>query len=558
MKKKILTSAIITVIFSLLAVSTFFLILIDIEKMDNLKTDLEDFNDYYISLNTQDYKQIENYKMNGAYIRFTIINEEGTVLFDNQEENLGNHLDRPEIKAAIEDGQGYAVRDSTSTGKKMIYYATKMNDGRIIRSSITYENVKLLNYLNVGYGILVVLVVSLFSIALFSRIVKTITNPIKDLEQVTRKIADGDYSIRVNPSANDEIGKLGMTFNNMADQLQAKINEVLDKQNRLELILRCMESGVIAVNKQDEAMIINPYAKKIFGITEYLPGKQISDYIKDYDIITFLNEEDDAEKEIKILHPTEKELRIKKASILNGKTIIGKVIAVQDITDIKRLENMRSQFVANVSHELKTPLTSIKGFAETLKFVEDDETRTKFLDIINNEADRLTRLINDILVLSKIESRILGETEEFLPNVIVDDAVDMLKKLANDKNINLSVEQSNKLYLSGNKDKFNQLIINLVENGIKYSNPGASVEVKSYNSGNEYTLEVKDNGIGIPKDDIPRIFERFYRVDKSRKAGGTGLGLAIVKHIVKSFNGEIYIESEVGIGTKFVVKIKTE
>ena len=229
---------------------------------------------------------------------------------------------------------------------------------------------------------------------------------------------------------------------------------------------------------------------------------------------------------------------------------------MQDISNIKRLENMRSQFVANVSHELKTPLTSIKGFTETLKYVEDEETRKKFLDIIEKEADRLGRLINDILILSKIESDISGEEDEFLPNKVVDDVINMVKVLADNKNITIELDERNNDLLFGDKDRFLQLVLNIVENSIKYSNEGSKVKISSFTNGDNYNLIVEDNGIGIPKEDIPRIFERFYRVDKARKSGGTGLGLAIVKHIVKTFNGNIKVESVLGVGSKFIIQIK--
>ena len=317
-----------------------------------------------------------------------------------------------------------------------------------------------------------------------------------------------------------------------------------------------MESGVIAVDGDDTVITINPYAKRVFGIRRDISGEKISKYIKDYDINTFLNEEDDSEKEVKILHPVERELRIKKASIIDGIDRIGKVIAVQDISDIKRLENMRSQFVANVSHELKTPLTSIKGFTETLKYVEDEETRKKFLDIIEKEADRLGRLINDILILSKIESDISGEEDEFLPNKVIDDVINMVRVLADNKNITIELDERNYDLLFGDKDRFLQLVLNIVENSIKYSNEGSTVKISSFTKGDNYNLIVEDNGIGIPKEDIPRIFERFYRVDKARKSGGTGLGLAIVKHIVKTFNGNIKVESVLGVGSKFIIQIK--
>ena len=213
--------------------------------------------------------------------------------------------------------------------------------------------------------------------------------------------------------------------------------------------------------------------------------------------------------------------------------------------------------MANVTHELKTPLTSIKGFAETLKYVEDEKTREKFLDIIDNEAERLSRLISDILVLSKIESSTTTDDEDFMPYIVIDEVISIVKNMAESKNILLIVEKSEKdIKLHGDKDKFLQLVLNLVENGIKYSNEGSTVKVRSFIKKGDYILEVEDNGIGIPKEDMPRIFERFYRVDKSRKGGGTGLGLAIVKHIVKIFNGEISIDSELNKGSIFTVTIK--
>lgn len=344
-----------------------------------------------------------------------------------------------------------------------------------------------------------------------------IITPIKDLESVTHKMANGDYKIRAKINSKDELGNLGESFNNMADQLQMKMHEIVDKQTRIESILRSMESGVIAVDNNNIVIAINPYAERIFGIKKNILGESIIEYISDYDINTFLEEDYEIDKEIKILHPIERDLKIKKSNIINGIEMIGKVITIQDITDIKKLELMRTQFVANVSHELKTPLTSIKGFAETLRYVEDNETREKFLNIIDKESERLSRLINDILVLSSIESNISTQNDEFLPKSIIEDVINMVRKLANNKAINLEFYDDNQELILGDKDKFYQLTLNLVENAIKYSENGSNVKVISYSKQGNYYLEISDNGLGIPKEDLPRIFERFYRVDKSRK-----------------------------------------
>lgn len=556
MKSKILTSVIITVIFALLSVTTLFIIVSNIQEINRTKESLKNLNNYIVENNIYDNDLIELYKINNSSVRWTIIDKEGFITYDSFGEIGENHMQREEVKNAFEYGEGYAIRVSKYTKEKMVYYATKLNDGDILRTSIPLKTISYFSGETFIYWIVILIVVLLFSIILSMKLVRAIIEPLEDLEHVTSRIASGDLHMRVKCEGKGEIGSLGKTFNNMADQLQNQINKVVDRQNRLESILSCMESGVIAVNRKGKVIIINPFAKRIFGIRRNITGKKISDYIKDRNFNNFLNNEELNEQEIKLLNPIERELRIKKAPILYDLEKIGKVITVQDITDIKRLENMRSQFVANVSHELKTPLTSIKGFAETLRYVEDDETRKKFLDIINKEAERLSRLINDILVLSKIESESIGEEEEFYPNNEIDDVIRMVEGFAKSKNINLILEQTNLNLLYGDKDRFLQLVLNLVENGIKYSDEGSTVLIKSYSEENYYVLEVQDNGIGIPEEDLPRIFERFYRVDKARKSGGTGLGLAIVKHIVKSFNGDIQIESKLGVGSKFIVKIK--
>ncbi|WP_195617821.1 HAMP domain-containing sensor histidine kinase [Clostridium paraputrificum] len=556
MRKKILTSVIITVLFALIIACSSFVVLYNYQDLNSTKKSLKDFANYIVNVNGDYEDLISGYRINNTPVRCTVIDKNGNVVYDSVDKDLNTHRDRDEVIKANKYGEGYSTRISETTGKKTVYYAEKLEDGTILRASLPFETIDIFEPTNLKVCIGIVTIVMLFSVSLSMKLVRTIIEPLKNLENVTARIAGGDLNIRVKSLSNDEIGSLGKTFNNMADQLQAKIREVVDKQNRLESILRSMESGVIAVDGDDTIITINPYAKRVFGIRRDISGEKISKYIKDYDINTFLNEEDDSEKEVKILHPVERELRIKKASIIDGIDRIGKVIAVQDISDIKRLENMRSQFVANVSHELKTPLTSIKGFTETLKYVEDEETRKKFLDIIEKEADRLGRLINDILILSKIESDISGEEDEFLPNKVVDDVINMVKVLADNKNITIELDERNYDLLFGDKDRFLQLVLNIVENSIKYSNEGSTVKISSFTKGDNYNLIVEDNGIGIPKEDIPRIFERFYRVDKARKSGGTGLGLAIVKHIVKTFNGNIKVESVLGVGSKFIIQIK--
>ena len=557
MKKRILSSVIVTVLFALAIVVSGFIVFFNINKINSIKEDLRNVNNIVFDYGVENESKIKefssDYYINNTSVRITIMDKKGNIIFDSLNNNMDNHLDREEIKEAIGSGEGSAIRISSTMHTKNVYYATCKGD-YIIRSCIPYENISFVNKNNITFFVLMFIIVILFSVSLSMRLVKTIIEPVKNLEDVSRRISEGELNIRIKNTQDDEISVLGATFNNMADQLQSKINEVIDKQNRLESILSCMESGVIAVNLDNEVFTINPYAKRIFGIRRDIEGQNILDYIDNKKIVNLLNNNDEEEEEIKISKPIQRELKVKKTNIINNNVKIGKVISIQDITDLRRLENMRSQFVANVSHELKTPLTSIKGFAETLRMVEDEETRTKFLDIIDKEVDRLGRLINDTLVLSKLESDTQNE-EEFLPNNIIEDVIIAVEEMAKNKNTKIIEHCTNNELLLGDVDKFQQLIINLVENAIKYSGENSTVIINSYSENGEYVLSVKDNGIGIPEEDIPRIFERFYRVDKSRKGEGTGLGLAIVKHIVNLFNGKIEVKSKLGEGTEFIITI---
>lgn len=560
MKKKIINSSIVTVLFALIIVTCLFISLVNLKEVDKTKETLKNYNNILLKINDYSEENLNNFKINENDVRFTIVNKKGEVIFDNNVKNLGNHLNREEIISAFEKGEGTNTRFSETEDKSVVYYATKIGEEYVLRSSVPLTAIKFFTPKYVNYYIIVIIFVTVLSIALSLKLVMAITYPLNELEIVTSKIANGDLNKRAIIYKEDEIGSLARTFNNMADQLQSKIQDSLDKQNKLEAILESMESGVIAIDNNRKVMLINPYAKKLFGIDKEIIGEKIGHHIIDYDIMNFIKEMPEIEtKEIKLLHPIEKDIRIKKAPIINNSgSLIGIVIAVQDISDIKRLENMRSQFVANVSHELKTPLTSIKGFAETLKIVNDKETRDKFLDIIDNEAERLTRLINDILVLSNIENNTIYREEEFNPVEVIENVINVVKAQSDKKMTEIKIINNNKGTLIGDRDKFFQLVLNLVENAIKYSEDKSIVKIEIHNKRNSTYITVEDNGIGIPKEDIPRIFERFYRVDKSRAKGGTGLGLAIVKHIVKIFNGDIYVDSTLGVGTKFTVKIKKQ
>lgn len=559
MKRRIINLVMVIVTFVVLLLTVSYILLSNYQLIKSTKDSLKNVNNLIFQYGDFDSREIaimNEIRINDSKVRFTLIDMDGNVLYDNEGNTAENHRDRLEVKGAIENGESYTSRYSDTMRVNYMYYATKINNNMIIRSSVPISSIEILTNEKMKYYVLLIIVVITFSLCLSLRLIKKFIEPVKELERVTFKMANGDYKIRVNIQSDDELGVLGKSFNNMADQLQIKIQEVIEKQFKLESILKSMDSGVIAVDNDNRVISINPCAELILGIKKSIIGEYITDYINDHDINEFINNDGENDKEIIILHPIERNLRVKKSDIIGGINKFGKVISFQDITDMKRVELMRTQFVANVSHELKTPLTSIKGFAETLKIVDDYETREKFLDIINKEADRLTRLIDDILVLSKIESNFVCDVEEFLPGKVIKEVLDITKKTNTEKIFEIEFNDENCELILGDRDKFYQLCLNLIENAMKYSKEyGGKIVILSYSENGYYHMNIIDNGIGIPKEDVSRIFERFYRVDKSRKKGGTGLGLAIVKHIVKTFNGEINVKSELGKGRTFEVKI---
>ncbi|WP_186430231.1 two-component system histidine kinase PnpS [Clostridium sp. BSD9I1] len=565
MKKKLMFYMLTTLVISLVIVITLFVIMINYQYVESTKKILKSNNNLIIKLiqkeNVNNVSEFIQRDFTGGDTRITLIDREGNVLLDSQANprNMDNHNTRDEVKEARKYGMGYRVRHSESTNKDTMYFATYFGDGYVIRSAAEMTSVIGFKWKYVHYymGIALFSIVICFLFA--SRLSQGLVSPIKDLEFMTSRIAAGELDRRVNIYSSDEIGELGKTFNNMARQLQVTLNDSMDKQNKLEAILKSMDSGVIAVDKNFRVIMINPYAKNIFGISKDIIGQNLLDNIRDFELENIFKSKTDEYKEIKILWPKERDLRIKTADINSGKNLIGTVAVVQDVTDIKRLESMRSQFVTNVSHELKTPLTSIKGFAETLKYVENKETKERFLDIINEEAERLTRLINDILTLSHIENANPAEiNEESIDiNKNIEDICYLVKNSADNKNISLKIVGEKIPNIFGSKDQFKQMLINLIDNAIKYTEKGGSITIGTEAIHNKCSIWVQDTGVGIDQEYIPRLFERFYRVDKarSRAQGGTGLGLAIVKHIVLNFKGEIKVESEVGKGSKFTVSI---
>lgn len=497
-------------------------------------------------------------KFKGRNVRITIINKDGNVEYDSftKTDLLENHNDREEVKEARKKGEAYTARYSMTEKSSTMYYAMALPGGEVIRAAKAIDGVNALRSTYFLWYVGAIIIMLLLSLWIANKLSYIFVKPIEDLDFITSRISNGELNRRVKVTSKDELGKLAQSFNNMADKVESSLNEASEKQNRLSAILQSMESGVIAIDNNRKIIMINNYAKNIFNISGDVVGSNVEKICMDIDFKEMFSMREHELQEYKIKSPTVKYLRGRSADIIvNNHQHIGAVAVLQDITEVKKLENMRTEFVANVSHELKTPLTSIRGFAETLRDVDDDETKSKFLDIIDEEAERLTRLISDILLLSHIEQKQEFKQEEFSFDKVIEDVVDMMKHIADKKGIAMEVSGEELPVMVGDKDKLKQMLINLIDNGIKYSESGDKVTVKKSVSNDEFSIIVEDTGIGIDEEAIPRLFERFYRVDKarSRAKGGTGLGLAIVKHIIIGFNGNVKVESKIGVGTKFIV-----
>ena len=501
--------------------------------------------------------------------RITIISKTGKVIADSTYNPLkmDNHIDRPELQEIIEGNKsGSSIRKSSTLNIEMLYLATPINDGGelvgFIRLAKPLSDIKGVINKDVVNYLLFFVIIFLISLFLIWRFTSNLINPLQKMADMASGIARGNYKKRINiNNFHNEIGEVADKFNFMADQLENKINEVSEERNKAEAILKSMVDGVIATDNQRRVILINPAAREMLDLNNNDIQKRdlitvIRNHRIDDHLTEALTENTTLSREVVLQREDEKILRCHFAPI-TGKDnrVIGGVVVFTDITELRRLEQIRKDFVANVSHELKTPLTSIIGYVDTLieSKAVDQSTRERFLEIIKNEADRLALLIQDLLDLSKVEQN----KHELRPaNIeeIIRKTINMLKKKASKKDLEIRFEIESELpmvYMI--KEQIEQVLINLIDNSIKYTQQGGEVVVTAYTQKNKVCVEVEDNGMGIPSEDQERIFERFYRVEKarSRKLGGTGIGLSIVKHILEGHNSMIQLESEVGEGTRF-------
>jgi two-component system phosphate regulon sensor histidine kinase PhoR len=419
----------------------------------------------------------------------------------------------------------------------------------------------------INSGLVIALVAAMISLWLSRRI----SRPLEEMKRGAERFACGELEGRLPIYSGEEMGGLAEAMNQMAVQLDDRIRTVVRQRNEQDAVLSSMIEGVLAVDNEERILRVNQSAAELLNIDHAVAiGRRIQEVIRKPDLQNFVSQALQSQKRIEeditlVIRGNEIFLQAHGAPLRDssGKDI-GALVVLNDITRLQRLENIRRDFVANVSHELKTPITAIKGSVETLLggAVEDEESAQRFLDIIARQSDRLNAIIEDLLALSRIEQ---GEERDGLEKAktqlrsVFLNTLQACQLKANDKQVALEMDCPDDIEIMINAPLLEQALVNLVDNAIKYSPEKGRVHFSALREDSAVVIKVQDWGSGISKEHLPRLFERFYRVDKarSRKLGGTGLGLAIVKHIVQSHNGQIAVESTPGNGSTFIIQLPT-
>ncbi|MDA3885903.1 MAG: ATP-binding protein [Candidatus Delongbacteria bacterium] len=513
----------------------------------------------------------------GSNTRYTVIRSNGVVIGDSRSdpEYMDYHGDRPEVMLAIQGELGTIIRYSATIKQNLMYVAIPVfNHGKedyVIRTS--YPLMKFTDTIsqfsnNLGIlGILVLIILILVSFYLSRRFSK----PLIELTKISDLYSSGDFSQKPGTYKNQETQQLAVSMKSMAVQIDEKIKKLTSQKNEQNAILESMVEGVIALDQNGNIILLNEAAAKFLEIDpKYAVNRLLHQVIRNSSIQRFVDEivetNSEVDRTVVIPDTTGKEFIFK----LQGTTIkdhnenqMGAVFVMHDITALKEIETIRKDFVANVSHELRTPLTAIKGFIETLLEGAGDvkEDREKFLNIVNNHVERLSTITQDLLTLSKLDKdedrEVALEFAEALPNEIMRNAKEIFASTLKKRDMEIKIRNNCNRKIFCNQQLIEEALINLVDNAIKYSNSNKVIEIECNNDGQYSFISVRDFGQGIGEEHIPRLFERFYRIDKarSRKEGGTGLGLSIVKHILNLHNGRIEVESKPSIGSKFTLVI---
>jgi two-component system phosphate regulon sensor histidine kinase PhoR len=509
-----------------------------------------------------------------AGLRFTIVDFKGKVLGDTEEspEKMENHRERPEIRAAYSGKKEANIRYSDTLKQKMLYAALPVyiegNVAGVLRSSVSLESIgKELFMTNFKIGAAGVIIALLATFISFIFSLK-ITKPIVEMKNGAKDFSKGNLETKLFVPSSKELGELAETLNLMAEELNERLKTESRNRNELETVFSSMTEGVLALDTNERIMRLNQSALDIFSMQlQEIKNKNVYELVRDSELYKFIRDSVKTENHISsdLMYGKKKEkiLNAHSSPLKDEKNKrIGTLFVIQDVTRIRQLENMRRDFVANVSHELKTPMTAIKGFVETIRESGDLEKERvdRFLSIIDKNVDRLINIINDLLDLSWIEKNEESEVIKFRQESvfeIVDSAVKICEPSAINKNIEIRAVIDPEVKISVNRVLFENALTNLIDNAVKYSDEGKTVKIMAKETSSDLLISVEDQGIGISSMEHQRIFERFYRVDKgrSRKMGGTGLGLAIVKHVMNIHKGSIELSSVPGRGSCFSLRV---
>jgi len=534
----------------------------------------QQLSEYIDPLDAKTIDQLSKKAGGNALIRITVILPSGKVVGDSDEDpaTMDNHADRPEFIGAIKGNRGSSIRHSITLDKDLMYVAVPLKKRShtiaVVRTSIPITSIDdALKIIQVKI-LLGGLVMALFAAILSLFVSRRITSPIEQIRSWAESIARGEFQLKPSVRASEEIEALCESLSRMAEDLRERIDLVIRQRNEIEAMFSSMIEGVIALDMEENVINMNQAAAEILGCDlSEAQGRSIQEVVRNTALHEFVRETILARKSI------EKDIPISSdgEGLVNGRgTIlrdaegkqIGALIVLNDVTRLRKLENIRRDFVSNVSHEIKTPITAIKGFVETLRdgAVKNPEDAERFLGIIEKHVDRLEAIIEDLLNLSKIEQE--SEKEgialvESRISEILQSAVQACQVRAADKEINIEITCADSMVAEVDPSLIEQAVVNLLDNAIKYSDDGGIVRVEAAQGEGEVVIAVQDQGCGIDKKHLSRLFERFYRVDKarSRRLGGTGLGLAIVKHIVQAHGGHLSVESLPGKGSAFSIHL---
>ncbi len=506
--------------------------------------------------------------------RITVILPSGQVIGDSREtpKMMDNHANRPEIASALKGQIGMSRRFSITLMQKMMYVAIPLNKGpttsgviRVALPTTPIDRELRSIQIKIAFGGLLIALIAAGISFLISR---RISRPIEEMKKVADHFAAGDLTHRLAAPDSEELAGLAEALNQMASQLDHRIKTIVRQRNELETVLASMLEGVFAVDKEERIISINKAAGEFFDRDpEKCQGRNLQEVIRNSALQQFVRKAIFSKvpiaDDINLYQNGEKTLNLQSSPFLaaNAKAM-GTLVVFNDVTQLRRLENMRRDFVANVSHEIRTPLTAIKGFVETLYqgSVDNPEEARRFLGIIQKNVDRLSSIVEDLLSLSRIEQEDADKTiqlrEGQIKNVF-QSAIQICRLKAEEKNIDIQLVCDEQMSAKFDANLLEQAVVNLLDNGIKYSEPKSTIYLKAHRDNAEIKISVEDQGIGIAQKHLPRLFERFYRVDKarSRKMGGTGLGLAIVKHIAQVHGGSVTVESALGRGSTFTIHL---